>query len=92
MFVVRKKGYGDIVPLLLCDACRKELPLNQAWLGFVPLSDEQPQSEGIWLHQRCSNGRVKTLFKSRRMLLWRGFDLFQKLLRQTEPPRVKGRA
>jgi hypothetical protein len=84
VLTIQRRGGGDVEPVLLCTACQKALSLKDAWLAFDALTEAQPQSQGKWVHKRCADGEAERLFQSRRITLWRGRDVLDKLLRATE--------
>ena len=89
MLMIRRRGITNVEPALVCDTCHQVMPLGEAWLGFLPLSEDCPQRPVVWVHRTCAS--ALTLFETNRMVLWRARDCVERLMRQTELVRKEGR-
>jgi hypothetical protein len=94
VLVIRRRAGGDVEPSLVCTMCRKSLNLQDSWLAFTPVSESDPQSAGVWVHKGCLDGQAMSMFRTPRLVLWRGVDVLNRLLRATETStpvvRIKG--
>jgi hypothetical protein len=91
VLVIRRRGGGnDVEPTLVCTVCRQALHMQEAWLAFTPVTEDEPQSAGVWVHKACVSGRAMSRFHTPRLVLWRGVDFLSRLLRATEIPERPG--
>jgi hypothetical protein len=80
MIAIQRKG-DAVVPVIVCAVCRQSVALPQAWLMFPTLADGMTQAEGQFTHRTCADGNGLALVQSQTFMLWRGVDLFSRLLR-----------
>jgi hypothetical protein len=82
VITIQRHGSEDVRPVLRCTVCKKALPLAQAWVMFPALASGKTSAEGKFTHRTCADGNGIALVQSQTFMLWRGVDLFSRLMRQ----------
>jgi hypothetical protein len=75
------RGLEDVEPELYCGICQRAMSLKEAWLAFAPVSERRPESQGLCVHKNCLDGAAMTHLQSAHVVLWKGLDVVQRLMR-----------
>jgi hypothetical protein len=71
-------GLGWLRVELRCELCQGRLSIFTAWLAFPPIYAGK-STTGRWLHKRCLDGSVASVFGTAGVPLMRADSVFQRL-------------